>query len=192
MSETGTGLVRGAAALVLCGVLAACQASGGTYEGVTGPVLTRTPTPPATPLATMPGFGTTQDSQQVRTETLADGTVRTTTTTTSLGVSIGQPDPLAFSGNWRLASSFGKTCALDLRPVRAGSFYEARANGFCNMGFDKIAAWSPSGQNIVLLSAGGSVMAQLAPNGSGGYAGSFADGSFAPEAVTLSRANGVF
>ena len=166
----------GAALLAL--TLAACQ--GGSYS-------------------TLPNHGSTvplsSSRSETRSETLADGTTRTVTTSSdgtfsfSFG-SAGAPSysALAYAGRWEIRSNFGKSCTLELGTTAAGSNYQAQRSGFCTSGFDKVAQWSAVGGQLLLLDAQGLVRGRLTSDGAGGFSGAYDDGVFSPEAVTLRRA----
>lgn len=137
--------------------------------------------------------GTTQDSS---TQTLPDGTVRTVTTSTSGGFAFsfnsggGMPtisNPLSFAGRWEIKSNFAKSCQLQLGTLAMGQNYQAQRSGFCMPGFDRVTQWSVLGNQMLLLDAQGQVRGRLSSDGSGGFTGTFDDGVFSPETVTMRR-----
>ena len=158
--------------------LAACQ--GGSYS-------------------TLPSHGgltpLSSGRSETRSETLADGTVRTVTTSSdgafSFSFGSGGTPPysaLAYAGRWEIRSNFGKSCTLELGTAAAGSHYQVQRSGYCTSGFDTVTQWSALGGQLLLLDAQGRVRGRLSSDGAGSFSGTFDDGVFSPEAVTMRRA----
>lgn len=169
--------------------LAACETTSGTGSTAGSNA--------GTAMGSTAPFATQTSASQTRTETLADGTVRTVTTSSDGGFSFsfnsggtsapGGFAPLSYAGSWQLKNDYAKSCTLNLGTSRTGQYYQASKSGFCAMGFDKVAAWSVSGNQLFLLDAQGQVRGRLTADGSGAFSGTYDDGVFSPERVTLRR-----
>lgn len=95
----------------------------------------------------------------------------------------------ALVGNWTLSGDFGRNCSLSfgLAPLGAASgALTANPAGFCNPEYSAIKGWMSVGQAVMLTNGSGTVVAQLSPEGSDTYRGSF-NGTFGPSPVTLKR-----
>lgn len=95
----------------------------------------------------------------------------------------------ALAGNWTLSGEFARTCSLNfgLAPLgTANGALAARPAGFCNPEYSAIAGWMSVGQAVMLADASGTILAQLSPDGSDTYRGSF-NGTFGSSPVTLKR-----
>lgn len=180
-------LMRGVALAGLAVLLAACETTGdgGDYSA----------RPPA------PGPGLFQPGVQSETRYNSAGAM---TAQTQIDPATGQrvitggsfvigsgsmASTGALVGNWTLSGDFARTCSLSfgLAPLgTANGALTANPAGFCNPEYSAIKGWMSVGQAVMLVNGSGTVLAQLSPDGSDTYRGSF-NGTFGPSPVTLKR-----
>lgn len=181
-------LLRGAALIGLAMVLAACETTGdgGDYN----------PRPPAPgPGMFQPGVATETRYNSAGAMTaqsqIDPATGQRVITGGSFVIGSGNSAPSgAMVGNWTLSGDFARTCSLSFGMTPLGTSNGAmavRPAGFCNPEYSAVAGWMSVGQTVMLASASGTVLAQLSPDGSGNYSGSF-NGTFGASPVTLKRA----
>ena len=113
-----------------------------------------------------------------------DTTTTTTTTksdTTSSGFGFGFGPPRGsggfsyetLGGSWQIGEAHGdKVCELTLEPKKFISNYGARTGIGCPEGLFGVSSWMLAGDEIRLMSPGGSVLAKLHPAGHGRWDGS--------------------
>ena len=135
-----------------------------------------------TTMASAAGFGGEHSTttNQTTTSTTKNGNTTTITTTrtdtTSHGVGFGfGPDnhrnQPSFSyeslgGHWQIGEAHGdKVCELTLEPKKFISNYGARTGIGCPEGLFGVSSWMLAGDEIRLMSPGGSVLAKLHPAG---------------------------
>lgn len=153
------------AALVLCAVPAVGQGLGGGSQQ------------------------STTTSQTTTTKTQSGDTTTTTTTTTSEttssggGISFGNlfgrpagnapaPSYESLGGTWKIGDAAGsKTCDLTLEKTKFISSYGARTGIGCPEGLFGVSSWMLLGDEIRLMSPGGSLLAKLHPGPNGRWNG---------------------
>ncbi|MGC9952955.1 MAG: AprI/Inh family metalloprotease inhibitor [Rhizomicrobium sp.] len=142
-----------------------------------------------TTMASAAGFGDEHGAttSQTTTSTTKNGDTTTTTTTThsettshGFGFGFGPFDnnKRGFSyeslgGSWHIGEEHGdKTCELTLESQKFISNYGARTGIGCPEGLFGVSSWVLAGDEIRLMSPGGSVLAKLHPAGYGRWNGS--------------------
>jgi hypothetical protein len=142
-----------------------------------------------TTMAAAAGFGDDHSTttSQTTTSTTKNGDTTTTTTTTrtestSQGFGFGfgpghGGDRHDFSydslgGSWNIGEENGnKLCELTLEPKKFISNYGARTGIGCPEGLFGVSSWLLLGDEIRLMSPGGSLLAKLHPAGHGRWSG---------------------
>lgn len=133
---------------------------------------------------------TTTTTQTTTTKTQSGDTTTTTTTThtdtttSGGGISFGNPfhqgpgkPPRDFSyetlgGKWKIGEATGnKMCELTLESKKFISSYGARTGIGCPEGLFGVSSWMLAGEEIRLMSPGGSTLAKLWPSGRGRWDG---------------------
>ncbi|MBU6298780.1 MAG: AprI/Inh family metalloprotease inhibitor, partial [Alphaproteobacteria bacterium] len=83
----------------------------------------------------------------------------------------------SLGGDWKIGEAKGnKLCDLSLEPKKFISNYGARTGVGCPEGLFGVSSWMLAGDEIRLLSPGGSVLATLHPAGAGRWNGHTAAG----------------
>jgi hypothetical protein len=136
------------------------------------------------------GFGdehSTTTSQTTTTKTQSGDTTTTTTTTKTetnsggFGFGLFGPPPggsggpsyESLGGSWQIGEQNGdKVCDLTLEKTKFISNYGARTGVGCPEGLFGVSSWMLAGDEIRLMSPGGSVLAKLHPAGRGRWNGS--------------------
>jgi hypothetical protein len=133
------------------------------------------------------GFGGEQSTTTTNTTTTKSQSGDTTTTTTTTrtqtnsgGFSLFGPPPgpggpsyETVGGSWQIGEANGnKVCELTLEPKKFISSYSARTGIGCPEGLFGVSSWLLAGDEIRLMSPGGSVLAKLRPAGHGRWNGS--------------------
>ena len=136
------------------------------------------------------GFGGEQSTTTTQTTMTKNHNGDTTTTTTrsdttSSGFGFGFGPPRgsggfsyeALGGSWHIGEQHGnKVCELTLDPKKFISNYGAHTGIGCPEGLFGVSSWLLAGEEIRLMSPGGSVLATLQPAGHGRWNGSTAAG----------------
>lgn len=156
--------MRIATALVMCAVPAMAQGIGGSTENSTTTTQTTT-------TKTQSG-DTTTTTTTTRTETTSSGGGF------SLGDLFGRPQGSAgatydtLGGTWKIGEAAGdKTCDLTLDKTKFISNYGAHTGIGCPEGLFGVSSWMLAGDEIRLMSPGGSVLAKLHPGPGGRWNG---------------------
>jgi hypothetical protein len=131
---------------------------------------------------------TTTTTQTTTTKTQNGDTTTTTTTsrseTTSSGGGFSLGNPFArpsdapaptyesLGGSWKIGEAAGtKVCDLTLEPKKFISSYSARTSIGCPEGLFGVSSWMLLGDEVRLMSPGGSVLAKLHPGPNGRWRG---------------------
>jgi hypothetical protein len=141
-----------------------------------------------TTMASAAGFGDEHSTttSQTTTSTTKNGDTTTTTTTTRTettspgfgfgpGHGGGQPgfSYESLGGRWQIGEAKGdKVCDLTLDSTKFISNYGAHTGIGCPEGLFGVSSWLLAGDEIRLMSPGGSVLAKLHPAGHGRWDGS--------------------
>jgi hypothetical protein len=154
--------------------------------------------------ASAQGFGgsseqTTTTTHSTTTKTQSGDTTTTTTTTNTETTSSGGgwnlggmfssahsagPSYESLGGKWKIGEVDGsKTCDLTLEKTKFISNYGARTGIGCPEGLFGVSSWTLSGDEIRLVSPGGSILAKLHTAGSGRWNGKTEAGL----AITMAR-----
>jgi hypothetical protein len=161
---------------------------------ITGAVLAAAGFAAMTTMAWAAGFGDEHSAttSQTTTSTTKNGDTTTTTTTThtettsqGLGFGFGPGHGIdqrgfsyeALGGSWKVGEAHGdKMCDLTLEKTKFISNYGAHTGIGCPEGLFGVSSWLLAGDEIRLMSPGGSVLAKLHPAGHGRWDGSTAAG----------------